>query len=106
MYVNEEHYEPTEYGDQTIRRESRIISLQINEQVPSYYSLFIETNELVDSSDYLQLTGATQTTFYNHRDDLILKESIWKNFPTNDEPLNRFKYVSFFFKHGGDLKKI
>ena len=74
--------------------------------MPSFFSLFLETNELIDSSDYLQLTGPTQTIFYNHKDDYILEESSWKNFPTKESPLDKYKYVSFFFKRDGDLKKI
>ena len=32
----------------------------------------IETNELIDNSDYLQLTGSTQSLFYNlyYNDDV------------------------------------
>lgn len=58
MYFNDEHYEPNEYGDKVVRQESRIVEQRVNENVPSYFSLYLETNELTDNSDYLQLTSS------------------------------------------------
>ena len=48
IYFNDENYEPTEYGEKSIRRESRIVQQRINENVPTFFSLFLETNELAE----------------------------------------------------------
>ena len=51
MYVNEEHYQVNEYGEKSIRRESRIIEQNINEYQPSFFAFNIDSNELNDNSE-------------------------------------------------------
>ena len=66
MYYNYEQYDVSQYGDKTIIRESQIIKQEVNKNQPKYFEFFIESYELLDNSNYLQLFGPTQTFFYNH----------------------------------------
>ena len=74
--------------------------------MPSYYQFRLESNELNDSSSYLQLLGPTLTNFYNHNIDIKMADSTWNDFPTKEEPLNRYKFVSFDVVRDSDLRKI
>ena len=106
MYYNDEHYEVDKYGDKTIRRESVIVQQDVNKYVPSYYQFKLESNELNDNSNYLQLLGPTITNFYNHNIDIKIADSTWSEFPTEDEPFNKYKFVSFDVVRDSDLRKI
>lgn len=44
MYVNDETYDPTKFGEAAIIRESRIIEIDINQNRPSYFELSVGTN--------------------------------------------------------------
>ena len=44
MYVNDETYDPTKFGDDAIKRESRIIEVDINQNRPSYFELSVGTD--------------------------------------------------------------
>ena len=48
MYYNDEIFVPEEYGENSIKRTSKILYSQINEEKPSYYFFDLQSSILED----------------------------------------------------------
>ena len=107
MYTNQESLNQSEYGDEEIKRESIILRYYTSSKTPSYFYQYIESNELNDSTDYLQLSSYEQKPFFtNKKDNVNILSSTWNTFPTKENPNNRFKFLSFYLIRDPDLHKI
>ena len=65
IYYNEETYQATEFGDDSIRRESKIVKYQLNNSKPSYFKLDLMTSLLKDNTNWLDIFGSQDTYFYS-----------------------------------------
>ena len=63
MYVNQVHFEQSEYGSKSIERYSSLINHQFDTSKPSWLTTLVQFNELQDESGFLQL-GYDDTTEY------------------------------------------
>ena len=64
MYFNEEVLVTDNFGQESIKRYSKILYNQINEQKPSYFSFDLQTTHLEDETDLVQF-GNTDETYFN-----------------------------------------
>ena len=63
MYLNEEILTIDSFGKESIKRISRIISTQINEEKPSYFSMDLQTTHLEDETDLIQFGNTDESYF-------------------------------------------
>ena len=92
MYYNDEILITDSFGNESIKRFSKIMNTQINEEKPSYFSFDLQTTHLEDETDLVQF-GNTDEIYFNSpllkRDgDFFIKDSSFKHYPT---------YYAFFF---------
>ena len=59
LLYNEEHFNPTEYGDEKKIRQSNMSVMQFNPRTPSYVYLNFQKQEVEDETDLIQF-GQTE----------------------------------------------
>ena len=64
MYFNEEILVTDQFGQESINRFSKIISTSINNDIPQYFNLDLQTTRLEDETDLVQF-GNTDETYFN-----------------------------------------
>ena len=98
---NSGRLDPEKFGDESIIRESKIISQQVNPYTPSYVSLFCRMNELDDETQFVQYGFSDLATYI----DVIKDEpgiSSWSD-DLIKNPGGRYKYVSMELNFSQDL---
>ena len=104
MYYNDEIFVPEEYGEDSIKRTSKILYSQINEEKPSYYFFDLQSSILEDQTDFIQFGNGEETYFNSPKQkqlsDFKVYDSGWKNFPTF------YKFFSTTITISPDVGKI
>ena len=98
---NSERFNPEGYGDDSIIRESKMISQQVDPYKPNYHTIYLRKNELEDETQVLQY-GKPTITEYIHvtKDEPGL--SSW-NDDLIKKPGGRYKYTSMEVNFSQDL---
>ena len=88
------------FGDESIKREAKLFSKQVDPYDPSYVSIYTRLNELEDETEILQI-GAAEV--YEYIDVQIDEPSIssW-NDDLIKNPGGRYKYVSMELNFSSD----
>ena len=72
-----------------------------------YTYLYEQTHLLSDSTQFLQFGNKEQNEFYRLMpDERGLQYSTWKDFPTKEKPLNKYKFASLHLAVSRDLHVI
>lgn len=61
---------------------------------------------LTDETDFLQLGQQTLTTFYSAVNDMNPNPSSWNVFPTKENPLAQYKFMSVSFELDKSLRLV
>ena len=64
--------ERNEFSENSIRYQSRIVEVEISQTQPTYFEAGVTTNELIDSTDFVQF-GGPRTSLFQHFDDQNIK---------------------------------
>ena len=84
-------------------RRSKFFIKQLNPYRPEVYNLFLQDNQLEDDSTYFQLTSAEQIDYYSLKTDKPVVISSMSNFPTEEDPLALYKFMSFTIERTFDV---
>ena len=106
MYMNNERYYPSEFGDKAIKRESIITLQYIPDITPSWFYHYIQSNQLNDNTDFLNFGNPVEKPFFNNKNDPNILESSWSRFPTKDDPTARYKFLSAYLSRDPDFRQI
>ena len=106
MYMNNERYEPSEFEDKAIIRESIITLQYIPDITPSWFYHYIQSNQLNDNTDFLNFGNPVEKPFFNNKKDPSILESSWSRFPTIDNPTARYKFLSFYLSRDPNFRQI
>ena len=95
FYINNEEFDSSKYGDESIKRESVLQQsiIQLSD-TPAYIGFDIMTELLSDQSGLLQFGSFADTVFYTHNKVMDVYKSSWSKFPTSEDPHARYKFVS------------
>ena len=74
--------------------------------MPVWIGYYINENILNDATDFFQLGNPSEKKFYSGSDSLYSDSTSWNIFPTEDNPLARYKYASLQFTFEKDLTVI
>ena len=62
---------------------------------------------MVDETALVQINNEEEKTFFNKSEnELVLKDSSWNNFPTDDEPYAKYKYIGAAIKLNENLLQV
>ena len=89
---NSERLNPEKFGEDSIVRESKMISKQIDPYTPNYHSIYVRLNELEDETQFFQY-GKPEYTEYV---DVSIDEPGFSSWSDNliEKPGGRYKYTS------------
>ena len=102
--MNNESYEPSEYGDKAIKRESIITKQYVPDIQPTWYWQFIQSNQLNDDTDFFRISSPDEKPFFNNEKDPTVHASTWTHFPTKDNPTARYKFLSVYFGRSNSFR--
>ena len=99
MLINYDRFEQTEYGENSVVKESKIMTTRFSAEEPGLFNLQSDKWELNDETDLVQLGQSTVTDIY----DWKLTEwipSAWKKFPDAENPHAKYKFISLGIQQG------
>ena len=72
---------------------------------PSVYNLYLRDNILEDDTGLLQVVEPEEQEFRSLRVDKPVIVSTWKNFPSEEDPLAKYKFLSFSLERDYNVEK-
>lgn len=66
----------------------------------------LETSQLNDETEFLQLGNAQQTFFYGKNEKPELIPSAWNKYPSKEDPYSKYKFTGIEIGVNPDLKQI
>ena len=66
LFVNDEKFEPEQYGEASIKKYSKVIHMQIDQNNPIWIDYRLQMKQLSDESQYLQFGFSEDTDFYSN----------------------------------------
>ena len=106
IYMNSERFDQNQYDEASIAKESVILHKQVDQNSPSWISKKVSTSLLADETQFLQLGTEIETFFYSAFNDMDPNPSSWNTFPTPENPLAQYKYMSVSFELDKNLRQI
>ena len=93
IFVTDSLFDREKYGQDSIVRQSKFFTVQVDPTKPSFLRMFLDTNMLEDESSYMQYGQSIETEYFTWAVGQI-QPSSWIYFPTEKNPSTLFKYVS------------
>ena len=90
-----------EFNEHSIKRHSRLYNQQVDEKNPNWINTLIRTNLLEDETQVVKLGYSNEKEFYTYHRKLP-EASAWNKFPTEENPLTRYKFTSVEINHSPD----
>ena len=101
--VNQGTFMPNEFGENRIDYSSRIFLAPSDNTVPNWTQTYMNTHQLVDEIDILQIGQNTELDFYSF-DQAKATYSTNDNWPTvKDNPNGRYKFNSVWIEPNQDV---
>ena len=72
---------------------------------PQVYNLFLKDKVLEDDTAFIQVIEPEELDFRSLRIDKPLVVSTWTEFPSEENPLAKYKFMSFTIERDYDVEK-
>ena len=94
LYVNDETYDSASFDNDSIKKSSKITSIQVSQKDPVFVKYWINSEMLLDETQLFQLGDVRETKFYSHVDELKQYPTSWNTYPTKEDPTKKYKFFS------------
>ena len=73
---------------------------------PQVYNLYLQNNELQDDTAFLQVMDGDELEYMSLNVDKPVVVSTMTNFPTPEDPLAKYKFLSFSIERNFDIQVV